>query len=143
MTEAITDLSFSIIFLFIGQVLYPSFIAEMKNPADFPKALAALSIMELILFCVTAAVGYYFLGQYATAPVIGSLSEPWARKSAFAFVLLPTVIIGAIYSNVACKFMYRRILGNSRHIHSHTVVGWGVWVGLTVFVWAIAFILGK
>jgi len=41
---------------------------------------------------VTAAVGYFYIGQYSTAPIIGSLSEPWARKSAFAFVLIPTLI---------------------------------------------------
>jgi hypothetical protein len=115
----------------------------MKNPADFPKALAALSIMEIILFCVTAAVGYYYAGQYSTAPFIGSLSEPWARKSAFAFVLVPTLIIGAIYGNVAAKFLYKRILGNSRHAHSHSVIGWGTWIGIMVFIWSIAFILGK
>ncbi len=115
----------------------------MRNPADFPKALAALTGMEVILFCVTAAVGYKYTGQYATAPIIGSLSEPWARKSAFAFVLIPTLVIGAIYSNVASKFLYKRILGNSRHAHSHSFVGWGTWIGIVIFIWAIAFILGK
>ncbi len=133
----------SITFLWIGQILYPSFIAEMRNPADFPKALAALTVMETILFCVTAAVGYFYIGQYSTAPIIGSLSEPWARKSAFAFVLIPTLIIGSIYSNVASKFLYKRILGNSKHAHSHSVVGWGVWIGIVIFIWLIAFVLGK
>jgi len=115
----------------------------MKEPRDFPKALAALTVMELILFTVTAAVGYRYLGQYATAPSIGSLSEPWARKAAFAFVLVPTVVIGSIYSNVAAKFLYKRILGGSKHAHSHSVVGWGVWVLMVVFVWLVAFVLGK
>jgi len=64
---------------------------------------------------VTAAVGYFYIGQYSTAPIIGSLSEPWARKCALAFVLIPTLIIGSIYSNVASKFLYKRILGNSKH----------------------------
>ena len=141
------DLAFSltnsITFLWVGQILYPSFIAEMKEPKDFPKALAALTGMELILFTVTAAVGYYYMGQYTTAPSIGSLSEPWARKSAFAFVLIPTVVIGAIYSNVACKFLYKRIMRDSRHAHSHSFLGWGVWVTIVVIVWAIAFCLGN
>ncbi|GFZ51702.1 hypothetical protein JCM24511_09470 [Saitozyma sp. JCM 24511] len=133
----------NITFLWIGQILYPSFIAEMKEPRDFPKALAALTVLELILFTVVAAVGYNYMGQYSTAPSIGSLSEPWARKSAFAFVLVPTVVIGAIYSNVAAKFVFKRILGNSRHAHSHSIVGWGTWVAIVVFIWVIAFILGN
>ncbi|KAK8846528.1 hypothetical protein IAR55_005614 [Kwoniella newhampshirensis] len=133
----------NITFLWIGQILYPSFIAEMKRPQDFPKALACLTVCELILFCVTAAVGYYYNGQYATAPIIGSLSQPWAKKSAFAFVLVPTVIIGAIYANVAAKFIFKRILGNTRHAHSHSVVGWGTWIAIIVFIWAIGFVLGN
>ena len=60
-------LSLNITFLWIGQVLYPSFIAEMRRPQDFPKALAALTVMEFILFMVAAAVGYNYLGQYSTA----------------------------------------------------------------------------
>jgi hypothetical protein len=133
----------NITFLWIGQILYPSFIAEMKNPQDFPKALAALTALEMCLFLIVAVVGYYFVGQYAQAPLVGSFLEPWMRKSSFAFVIVPTVIIGAIYSNVACKFVYKRLLGNSRHAHSNTVLGWGVWVGTVVVIWGIAFVFGK
>lgn len=133
----------SITFLWIGQILYPSFIAEMKEPKDFPKALAALSIMELVLFTIVAAVGYNYLGQYSTAPSIGSLLEPWQRKSAFAFVIVPTIVIGALYANVAGKFIFKRIMGNSRHAHSHSVIGWGTWVAIDVGFWAVAFVLGK
>jgi hypothetical protein len=138
-----SGLTYSITFLWIGQILYPSFIAEMKEPKDFPKALAALSILELILFSVVAAVGYNYLGQYSTAPSIGSLLEPWQRKSAFAFVLVPTVIIGALYANVAGKFIFKRLMGNSRHAHSHSVIGWGTWILIDIGFWAIAFVLGK
>jgi hypothetical protein len=115
----------------------------MKDPRDFPKALAALSVMELVLFTVVAAVGYNYLGQYSTAPSIGSLLEPWQRKSAFAFVMVPTIIIGALYANVAGKFIYKRILGNSRHAHSHSFIGWGTWILIDVGFWAVAFVLGK
>lgn len=135
--------SCSITFLWIGQILYPSFIAEMKRPQDFPKALATLTIAELILFTVTAAVGYYYCGQYSTAPIIGSLSEPWARKSAFALVLVPTVIIGSLYANIAAKFVFKRVLGKTTHMHSHSIIGWSTWIGIDILIWGIGFILGK
>nr|XP_018266024.1 uncharacterized protein I303_02402 [Kwoniella dejecticola CBS 10117]OBR88182.1 hypothetical protein I303_02402 [Kwoniella dejecticola CBS 10117] len=138
-----TNAVLNITFLWIGQILYPSFIAEMKRPQDFPKALASLTGLQLILFSVTAAVGYYYNGQYATAPIIGSLSEPWAKKSAFAFVLIPTVVIGTIYGNIAAKYIFKRILGNSRHAHSHSVVGWGTWIAIDIFIWTVGFILGN
>jgi len=45
----------------------------MERPQDFPKALAALSVAELVLFSVPAVVGYRYLGQYAEAPMYASL----------------------------------------------------------------------
>ncbi len=134
----------NITFLWIGQILYPSFIAEMKEPRDFPKALAALTALEMVLFLVVSVVGYHYLGQYAEAPMIGSFLDVKHRKAAFAFVIVPTVIIGAIYSNVTVKVLHRRILGSeSRHMHSNTAVGWLWWVAITTAVWAIGFVLGK
>ena len=103
----------------------------MKRPQDFPKALATLTCLQLVLFSVAAAVGYYYNGQYATAPIIGSLSEPWAKKSAFAFVLVPTIIIGTIYGNIAAKYIFKRILGNTKH--ALTVLSVGVLGSLSMF----------
>lgn len=116
----------------------------MREPKDFPKALAALTFLEMILFLVVSVVGYHFLGQYAEAPMIGSLLDVKHRKASFAFVLVPTVVIAAMYSNVTSKFIFRRVVGkNSKHMHSNTAMGWGLWIGITVFIWAIGFILGK
>ena len=69
----------SIAFLWFGQALYPTFIAEMRRPQDFPKALAALTILQLVLFTITAAVGYHYMGQYATAPYV-YFPSPTHRK---------------------------------------------------------------
>src|SRR5690349_17823625 len=38
----------NISYTFIGQITLPSFIAEMKNPKDFPKALWSVTIAEII-----------------------------------------------------------------------------------------------
>jgi len=134
----------NITFVWIGQLLYPSFIAEMKEPRDFPKALAVLTVLEMILFLVVSSVGYYYLGQYTEAPMIASLLDVKHRKASFAFVFLPSFLIAAIYGNVTGKYLLTRFLGkDSRHAHSNTVIGWGTWIGADILVWAIAFVLGK
>ena len=73
----------------------------MEKPKDFPKALAVLTVAEVVVFTIAASVGYAYNGQYSTAPLIGSLQEPYMKKSAFAFVIVPTVIIGALYVSAA------------------------------------------
>ena len=47
----------NISYTFIGQITLPSFIAEMKNPLDFGKALWVVTIAEVILFSLAGAIG--------------------------------------------------------------------------------------
>ena len=48
----------NISYTFIGQITLPSFIAEMKKPEDFPKALWAVTVAEIVLFSIVGAVIY-------------------------------------------------------------------------------------
>jgi hypothetical protein len=133
----------NITFLWVPQILFPTFIAEMERPQDFPKSLAVLTAISAFLFIVPPAIGFRYLGQYSTAPAFGSLGVTAYKKGSFAFVIVPTVIIGVIYANVSAKFIYFRVMGKSRHAHSNTVIGWGVWVAVMAGIWVIAFIFSE
>ncbi|CAG7983115.1 unnamed protein product [Penicillium salamii] len=133
----------NITFLWVPQILFPTFIAEMEKPQDFPKALAVLTAISAILFIVPPAIGFRYLGQYSTAPAFGSLGVVSYKKASFGFVIVPTLIIGVIYANVTAKFIYTWVLGKSRHTHSHTVIGWGVWVAIMVGIYLLAYIFSE
>jgi len=133
----------NITFLWVPQILFPTFIAEMERPQDFPKSLAVLVAISVFLFIVPPAIGFRYLGQYSTAPAFGSLGVEAYKKGSFAFVIVPTLVIGVIYANVSAKFVYFRVMGKSRHAHSNTVIGWGVWALVMAGVWAIAFIFSE
>ncbi|KAJ5131235.1 uncharacterized protein N7515_007274 [Penicillium bovifimosum] len=133
----------NITFLWVPQILFPTFISEMEKPQDFPKALAVLTGISTILFIVPSAIGFHLLGQYSTAPAFGSLGVVAYKKASFGFVIVPTLIIGVIYANVTGKFIYTRILGKSRHAHSHTITGWGVWGLIMIGVWVIGFVFAE
>jgi hypothetical protein len=133
----------NITFLWVPQILFPTFIAEMERPQDFPKSLAVLVAISAFLFIVPPAIGFRYLGQYSTAPAFGSLGVVAYKKASFAFVIVPTLVIGVIYANVSAKFIYFRIMGDSRHAHSNTVIGWGVWAGVMAGIWAIAFVFSE
>jgi hypothetical protein len=133
----------NITFLWVPQILFPTFIAEMEKPQDFPKSLAVLTGVSVFLFIVPPAIGFRYLGQYSTAPAFGSLGVVSYKKASFAFVIVPTIIIGVIYANVSAKFIYQRIMGKSRHAHSNTVVGWSAWIGVMAGIWGVAFIFSE
>jgi hypothetical protein len=102
----------NITFLWVPQILFPTFIAEMERPQDFPKSLAVLTAISAFLFIVPPAIGFRYLGQYSTAPAFGSLGVVAYKKASFAFVIVPTLVIGVIYANVSAKFVYFRVMGN-------------------------------
>lgn len=133
----------NITFLWVPQILFPTFISEMERPQDFPKSLAVLTAISAFLFIVPPAIGFRYLGQYSTAPAFGSLGVTSYKKGSFAFVIVPTLVIGVIYANVSAKFIYFRIMGKSRHAHSNTIIGWGAWAAVMAGIWAVAFIFAE
>jgi hypothetical protein len=120
----------NISYTFIGQITLPSFIAEMKDPRDFPKALWACTIAEIILFSIVGGIVYAYVGnQYITAPAFGSLEELF-KKVSFSFMIPTIIFLGVLYASVSARFVFFRIFQNSRHKNDHTWVGWLSWTGI-------------
>ena len=129
-------------YTFIGQITIPSFIAEMKDPKDFPKALWAVTICEIIVFSVVAAVIYAYTGtQYNTAPAFGSLGNEVYKKVAFSFMIPTLIFLGVLYASVSARFIFFRIFEGTRHKGNHTVLGWATWAGILAITWIVAFII--
>ena len=134
----------NISYTFIGQITLPSFIAEMKNPRDFPKALWAVTIAEVILFSLVGAIIYAYTGnQYYTAPAFGSLSNELYKKVSFSFMIPTIIFLGVLYASVSARFVFFRIFAGTRHLGEHTVVGWATWAALLACTWVLAFIIAE
>jgi len=95
------------------------------------------------LFIIPPSIGFRYLGQYSTAPAVGSLGVVAYKKASFSFVIVTTLVIGVIYANVCAKFVYFQVLGSSRHAHSNTITGWSIWGLVIAGSWAIAFIFSE
>jgi hypothetical protein len=132
----------NISYTFIGQIALPSFIAEMKNPQDFPKALWAITIAEIITFgCVGAVVYAYTGNQYNTSPAFGSLGNEIFKKVSFSFMIPTLIFLGVLYASLSARFIFFRIFEGTRHKSNHTVVGWAAWAGILAATWIGAFII--
>ncbi|KAF1826141.1 uncharacterized protein K489DRAFT_376545 [Dissoconium aciculare CBS 342.82] len=134
----------NISYTFIGQITIPSFIAEMKEPKDFPKALWAVTIAEVILFSLVGGIIYGYTGtNYNTAPAFGSLGNELYKKLSFSFMIPTLIFLGVLYASVSARFIFFRAFKGSRHMGSNTVVGWLAWAGILALTWIVAFIIAE
>jgi len=134
----------NISYTFIGQITLPSFIAEMKEPKDFPKALWAVTIAEIFVFSICGGVTYAYVGSnYYTAPAFGSLSNRTYQIVSFSFMIPTLIFLGVLYASVSARFVFFNIFSGTRHMGSHTVVGWATWAGILAVLWVGAFIIAE
>ena len=134
----------NIVYTFVGQITYPSFISQMKRPKDFRKALYAVTLIEVIVFSLAGSIVYVYVGNaYITAPAFGSLRGNY-KKIAFSFALPTILFAGALYGNVSSQFLFQRVFRkDSPHRNSHTLLGWFVWFIINLLLWVIAFVIGE
>ncbi|KAK5132916.1 hypothetical protein LTR08_008362 [Meristemomyces frigidus] len=134
----------NISYTFVGQITIPSFIAEMKEPKDFPKALWAVTIAEVILFSLVGSIIYAYTGtNYNTAPAFGSLGNEIYLKVSFSFMIPTLIFLGVLYASVSARFVFFRLFAGTRHLGNNTVVGWAGWAAILAVTWVFAFIIAE
>jgi len=134
----------NIMYTYVGQALIPTYVADMKKPEDFPKALYLCTFCEVVLFTIGGAVGYHFIGdEYMVSPCYGALSDTFVKVVA-AFTLPTLIAVGVLYSSITSRFVFLRIFKeDSVHRLEHTVKGWATWIGIVICGYAIAFVIGE
>ena len=134
----------NISYTFIGQITIPSFIAEMKNPKDFPKALWAVTIAEVFVFSLVGSIVYAYTGtNYNISPAFGSLGNITYLKVSFSFMIPTIIFLGVLYASVSARFIFFSIFQGTVHMGSHTVVGWLSWALILISLWVLAFIIAE
>jgi hypothetical protein len=112
----------------------------MRNPKDAMKAAYVLQGFATIYYVVFAIVTHWYLGDGVYSPSFSSLPDKW-QKAAFGIALPNFLVAGSLYAHTAAKLIFTRLFRKSEHLHSHTVVGWGVWTILIFIINAAAFVL--
>lgn len=117
-------------------------IAEMRRPADFNKALYLCMGFVTASYIAFASVIYAWCGVYITAPALGSAGGT-IKKVCYGVGLIGLIISGAFYVHIAAKYLFVRILRNSKHLQSNSLVHWVTWLSCTFGLGALAFLLAQ
>jgi uncharacterized membrane protein len=98
----------NIVFAFIAHVSFFGIMSEMQDPADFPKALAMLQVVDTTMYVVTAMVIYCYAGPGVSSPALSS-AGPMMKKVAYGLAI-PTV------RYLSLQFIYESILISDRSL---------------------------
>jgi hypothetical protein len=115
-------------------------ISEMREPKDYPKAVYLSMSLVTASYLTFSLVIYAWCGKWIASPSLGSAGTT-VKRIAYGIALPGLIISGCLYVHVAAKYLFVRILRNSRHLQANTMVHWGTWLSCTIGMAAISFIL--
>ncbi|KAK2627094.1 hypothetical protein QTJ16_003060 [Diplocarpon rosae] len=143
------DISFTDAFIAITNIVFAysfavcqfSFMDEMHTPKDYVRSIWALGLIEIVIYTVTGALIYAFVGPDVESPALLSAGTVMA-KVAFGLALPVIFISGSINGTVVGRYIHGRMYKDSVVRFVNTRKGWLTWIGLisaiTLLAWVIA-----
>ncbi|KAK9609652.1 hypothetical protein V6Z98_010214 [Aspergillus fumigatus] len=99
-------------------------ISEMRKPRDYPKAVYLSMSFVTTSYLAFSLVIYAWCGKWIASPSLGSAGET-VKRVAYGIALPGLIVSGALY------------------VHANTLVHWGTWLGCTITLSAISFLLAS
>lgn len=107
--------------------MFVTVIAEMKNPKDFNKAIyLCMAIVNASYLCFSLVV-YRWCGQWVASPSLGS-AGPTVKIVSYSIALIGLLASAIVYLHVGAKYLFVRILRNSKHLQDNSITHWSVWL---------------
>lgn len=89
-----------------GAMLFIELMAEMKRPFDFWKAMICAQLVIVTIYMVFGIYVYAFQGQFTINPANQGISKFGLQTAGNVLVLIPGLIVGALYGNIGIKVSY-------------------------------------
>lgn len=125
-----------------GSMTFIAFLAEMRQPMDFWKALLCGSTFMYCVYMFFGIFVYSFQGQFAFNPVMQGLSPYGFQTAANILNIIAGLIAAALYGNIGFKVIYIEVLQEIFNFPPLTKrKGKIAWAVMLPMYWAIAFII--
>ncbi|KAL1409087.1 hypothetical protein Q8F55_005911 [Vanrija albida] len=130
------------LFAFAATPTYFGIISEMRDPRQYQKVMIAGTTLCLALYIIIGSIVYHFCGQYVSSPALGS-AGPLMKRVCYGIALPGLLVTLCIYSHLAAKYVFLRLLQGTDHLTRPTVRHWVTWLSTTATVMVIAYILAS
>ena len=132
----------NIIFAYGFAMCQFTFMDEMRNPRDYVKSIWALGLTEILIYTLTGALVYAFVGQDVKSPALLSAGTVVSRV-AFGVALPVIFISGSINGTVIGRYIHGRIYARSLVRYINTKKGWLTWTAVIGAISVVAFVIAE
>lgn len=140
-TEAFVAI-LNILFAYSFALCQFSFMSEMHTPTDYMKSVWALGITEGIIYMITGATIFIFVGSDVKSPALLSAGHT-IHRVAFGVALPVIFISGAIMVVTAGQFVHGRIYADTLTRFVNTRKGWITWIATISAIVLIGWIIAE
>ncbi|KAJ5220505.1 hypothetical protein N7468_009709 [Penicillium chermesinum] len=132
----------NIVFAYSFAMCQFSFMDEMHTPRDYVKSIWVLGIIEIIIYTLTGALVYAFVGPSVSSPALTSAGHLLGRVA--YGIALPVIFISGSINTVVCgRMIHGRIFAKSPVRYINTKMGWITWLAIITVITVLAFIIAE
>jgi hypothetical protein len=95
---------------YAGAQLFVEFLAEMRRPRDFIKAMWGAQFFIYSVYLIYGCFIYHFQGQYSYQPSYQGVSVYGWQTAGNMITLVAALIAAGLYGNIGIKVLYNNIL---------------------------------
>lgn len=149
------------VFAYGGVPVYFSIVAEMRNPRHYTRSLIVSQTAITTVYIVLGSLVYYFCGSLVSTPALGSAGGTM-KIICYALALPGLLVSTAILVHVSvlqppvaskpgpanrfqvpAKYIFVRILRDSKHLVSNSATHWMIWLGCTFSISVSSYVVAS
>nr|POE72723.1 hypothetical protein CFP56_30663 [Quercus suber] len=125
-----------------GAQLFVEFMAEMRRPRDFLKAMWGAQFFIYAVYLIYGCYVYFWQGQYAYQVSYQGVSSYGWQTAGNMLALISGLIAAGLYSNIGIKVLYNNVLIDIFNAPPLTTRGGKIlWAIIVPLWWIVAFII--
>jgi hypothetical protein len=130
------------VYAYGGAMLFIEFMAEMRRPRDFWKAMVYAQVFIYVCYIFFGAFVYGFQGQYSVNPAYQGVNPYAWQTVGNVLAVISGLIAAGLYGNIGVKVLYNNLFVEFFEAPPLTTRGGKIlWVFIIPIYWTIAFII--
>ncbi|CAG8267120.1 unnamed protein product [Penicillium olsonii] len=132
----------NLLFAFSGTPGFFSIVSEMRDPRQYASAMLVCQAGVTAVYAIVGCIIYYYCGTYVSSPALGSAGGT-IKIISYAFAIPGLFVSMTIVTHIPAKFIFVHALRGSRHLTSNTATHWLSWLGCTLGITVVAWIIAS